>query len=185
MGYTLKSNQIKIEICPVRGGSHLSSPCTHGDRQDVFVPQRARAYRGDAMPPMSGADGAAMSPGEGWGDGVHSGTVGGFPASVLLSDDFDAQEFVARARRGTPLDDLLQDLQRCRSPPRTPQPSQPPLSDPGAAEGSALLARICFLLSLRRLRAGSCGLLQAPANPCRNAQAPPTAARVAGRHHQP
>ncbi|KAJ1468131.1 oligomeric golgi complex component, COG2-domain-containing protein [Baffinella frigidus] len=64
------------------------------------------------MPPMSGVDAVAMSPGRERDDGVHSGTVGGFPASVLLSDDFDAQEFVARARRGTPLDDLLQDLQR-------------------------------------------------------------------------
>jgi hypothetical protein len=45
-------------------------------------------------------------------DGAHTGTVGGFPATVLLSDEFDAQEFVSRARRGFPLDELLQDLQR-------------------------------------------------------------------------
>jgi hypothetical protein len=39
------------------------------------------------------------------------GRVGGSPASKFLEDGFDSREFVAKARRAMPLDDLLSELQ--------------------------------------------------------------------------
>jgi hypothetical protein len=39
------------------------------------------------------------------------GMVGGFPAAHFVEDAFDSQDFVARARRTMPLDDLLAELQ--------------------------------------------------------------------------
>ena len=42
---------------------------------------------------------------------VLEGHVGGFPASYFIEDAFDSQEFVAKARRSMPLDDLLSELQ--------------------------------------------------------------------------
>jgi hypothetical protein len=39
------------------------------------------------------------------------GRVGGWPAMHFLEDSFDSQEFVAKARRSMPLDDLLSELQ--------------------------------------------------------------------------
>jgi conserved oligomeric Golgi complex subunit 2 len=39
------------------------------------------------------------------------GRVGGFPAAHFVEDAFDSQDFVAKARRTMPLDDLLAELQ--------------------------------------------------------------------------